>query len=169
MALGDLRDNAVNCVEEFPISKPLLENLKVDKVVVILRSPKNVFASRIKHWNLISPSGWIDGGTTTNQWTNYARLFNKVDGVIFISYDEFVQSEHYRRLICDKLGGVYSDKTLSRVEDVGRGSSFDGVMFDGKAQEMKVFERSEVYKDNPKFQALFTDEIKALSKEIFGV
>jgi len=58
-----------------------------------------------------------------------------------VLYDTFVRSEDYRRALCHKLGGQYSEKMLNIVPQNGRYSSFDGDKFQGEGSKMKVLDR----------------------------
>ena len=140
------------------------------KKVVILRDPYNLFASRIKHYNLMSDFGaLLDKERATFLWSEYAEFFvGKPSGVILVSYNRFVSDKGYRQELSEKLGGSFNDSTIDRIDENARGSSFDGMSFDGKASEMRVFDRWKVYKDNKDFRALFTKEIRDLAKKIFN-
>lgn len=140
--------------------------------VVILRDPYNLFASRIKSYRLLE-APYFNGGFATYNWTDYANFFlNPSEGVICIPYHVFLMDGDYRKQLAKKLGvGFKKDmdsKYINKVDSTtSRGSSFDGDQYDGQAQQMKVMNRWEYYRDNPLFRSLFTDEIKQLSKEIF--
>ena len=116
-----------------------------------------------------SAGTWINKETTIRFWEHYAEFFvKKPNGVILVSYNRFVSDKGYRQELSKKLGGTFNDSTIEKVDDNGKGSSFDGVLFDGKAGEMRVFNRWEVYKDNEAFRALFTKKIMGFAKEIFN-
>jgi hypothetical protein len=72
--------------------------------------------------------------------------FIKYPRVVYVFYDDFVQSEDRRREICTRLSGVYSEVRLDKVPRNGGGSSFDKVEFDRNGQEMSVLTR---YKQVP--------------------
>jgi len=61
--------------------------------------------------------------------------------VVKVMYDTFFDSKTYREYICAQLGGKYTEKGLNKIKDNGRGSSFDGMSFDGRAQNMSVLTR----------------------------
>lgn len=84
---------------------------------------------------------------------------------VYIVYDSFFTSRVYRQLICNQIGGKYTEKEMDRVRDSGKGSSFDGTKFDGRAFEMDTLNRwksispkmyREIFKNMPevKLQAL---------------
>lgn len=63
-----------------------------------------------------------------------------------IYYDEFFKSREYRKEICNKIGGDYSEANLNTVSMAGNYSTFDGEKFQGKAQQMNVLERYKEWK-----------------------
>ena len=165
--------NAVVSFEEQPLQtkdwnyQALSSYYKEHHRLVLLRDPYNTFASRIKHYDLMSVKGtWIDVDNATFCWRQYANAYLENPSE-YILYNHFIEDEEYRKEICERVGGTYSDDTLPYVDDPGGGSSFDGRLYNGRAQEMKVFNRWEEYADNAAFRALFTPEIRQLSKEIF--
>lgn len=61
--------------------------------------------------------------------------------VVRVYYDDFISSRRYRELICLRLGGTYRERSLSRVDENGGGSSFTGQALDGQAHLMEVLTR----------------------------
>lgn len=86
--------------------------------------------SRLKWWWYISI-----------EYYKYYSFYLSQYHIVRIHYDKFCTNERYRRIICTKLGGTYTEDSLLRVDHNGGGSSFDGVRYDGRANEMKVQER----------------------------
>jgi hypothetical protein len=162
-------DDAVNSIEELPPLFP--KKIKADYKIVILRDPYNLFASRIKHYDLLSSEKtWVDENGATKLWRMYAKVFlEKPKGIILVNYNEFIKSVEYRKNLAKKLKCEFKDDTIQRVSDNGLGSSFDCLDYDGKAQKMPVFDRWTQYKDIEAFRGLFTPEIVQLSKQIFGM
>ena len=157
-------DNLINCVGQYE---------QFIKHAMILRDPYNLFASRIKHYGLLSSKGrWINTNFAKLNWIEYAKywLENKEsEDFIKISYNHLVTDSDYRTDTFTMINGEkFDEENLNRIDDNGRGSSFDGQDFQNNASEMKILNRWEMYKDNEAFQNLFTDEIKQLSKEIFN-
>jgi len=141
-------------------------------LAVILRDPYNLFATRVKHYELLSPTGkWIDTRMATRQWVKYARAFTGdaelPEGTLCVSYNKFLADLSYRKEISKRVGGTFDDSSLDIVDDNGGGSSFDGTEYNGSGREMPVMERWRIYADNKAFRSLFTKEIRELSKEIF--
>jgi hypothetical protein len=140
--------------------------------LVILRDPYNLFATRTKHYELLSSSGkWIDRRTATFRWLEYAKAFTGETtlpgGTICVPYNRFITDLAYRKRLSEQLGGKFNDGSLDIVDDNGGGSSFDGTEYSGNARAMPVTERWKMYADNEAFRSLFTDEIRDYSKKIF--
>lgn len=68
----------------------------------------------------------------------YPKQFN-ADVVIY--YDQFFEDAEYRKDVCGKLGGVYTEERLNFISAEGNGSSFDKLTLQDKGQEMKVTDR----------------------------
>ena len=89
---------------------------------------------------------------------------------ICISFNKWFVDEEYRISITNKLGLKYSTVTLDDVPRTRRGSSFDGLIYDGRAREMDCLNRWKVFRDNILYQELFkkNKDIIELSDRIFG-
>ena len=87
---------------------------------------------------------------------------------VFISFNEWFQSEEYRRSISKSLGLKFSDLTLNKVSSNGRGSSFDKTSFHNNAQSMKVLDRWSVFKNDSRFKRLLDQELIDLSRDYFN-
>ena len=64
-----------------------------------------------------------------------------ISEVFHVSYDEFFESLAARQLLCQQLGGIYTENRLNKVNPGGCGSSFNGTEYDGHAQEMPTLTR----------------------------
>jgi hypothetical protein len=94
-------------------------------VLHILRDPYNCWASRVRarEGGRLSSSSQLE--PFVRDWTALARLaLDRPDAVIL--YNFWFRDEAYRRKICTRLGGTYSEATLGEVRGEGGGSSFDG-------------------------------------------
>ncbi len=58
-----------------------------------------------------------------------------------INYNEWVSNALYRNVLTTRLGLLEPDAAMSQVASIGRGSSSDGMSFDGSAQDMDVTRR----------------------------
>ena len=95
---------------------------------VLLRDPFNFFASRIKKLNALT--GTKDVEAIKESWklmAKYAlRMRRDFEGNEFwISYNDWVCDQKYRRRLSARLFGQFSDASLSYVSGHGGGSSFD--------------------------------------------
>ena len=96
----------------------------------------------------------------TRQWEDIPKFIDKVcqwywevrkesdnkgyyKNWVVIRYDTFVESEKYRREICDLLEGTYSEEKLEFVPANGGHSSFDGKKFQGGGTKMNVLNRAD--------------------------
>jgi hypothetical protein len=55
---------------------------------------------------------------------------------VVVRYELFKRDEASRRLLCDFLGGVYSEERIDLVPTGGGGSSFDGIKYRDRGSEM---------------------------------
>ena len=140
--------------------------------IILIRSPHNNLASILgilmrgrgfqKHifWNFATD--WIMYAKEVLGETNYFP--NKV----VINFDLWFASEEYRKTISHHLGLDYSDEGVNRVIRVG--SSFDGLRFSNKAQEMKVLDRWEHFKGNEDYlKVLDNDELIEKTKLLYDI
>jgi hypothetical protein len=144
------------------------------KNLILLRSPHNNLASLFES-RLRARKQWIENFRF--YWKQYAReclfITNYLgDSKIVVLFDEWFQSEDYRRRISSLLDMDYTERTEVGINYVIRmGSSFDGKEYYGRAQEMKVLDRWKVYKDNSSYrEVLLGDEdMIEKTKEIFNI
>ena len=142
--------------------------------LILLRSPHNnlasLFASRLR--------GRIDKINDFQYlWKQYADEVLSItnylgDSKIVILFDEWFQSENYRKYLSSLLGVEYTDRTDVGINRVIRlGSSFDGKKYQGKAQQMKVLDRWKKYKDNSEYREILLgdEDIVERTKEIFDI
>ena len=99
-----------------------VKSFKVE-CIVVLRDPYNTLASRLKAQERLTADMSLE--TYIDNWKDLARSFGK-HGLRYIIYNKWRDDEGYRKILCDELGGKYSDRTLSEVARAGGGSSFDG-------------------------------------------
>jgi hypothetical protein len=136
--------------------------------ILILRDPFNLFASRLK-----SGYSQITLGTTARMWKQHAREFlgrrtYLTQERISLSYNAWVADREYRREIAHELGLSFTDAGFDTVAKTGDGSSFDGLRYDRRASEMKVFDRWQQFADDERYRSLFDAELLELSRTIFG-
>ena len=141
---------------------------KID--IIILRDPFNLFASRHISDRKGVKSKFI---SLQDLWIIHAKEFlgdtNELENKVCVNYNEWASSKDYRKLLADQLGLTFNDQTMDSVARMGGGSSFDGVVFDGKASEMKVQERWKKFVHDPEYLAYFSNkQLLDLSNNIFG-
>jgi len=141
--------------------------------VLVLRDPFNLFASRLHRDGKTMPSA----SRTMNLahfWIAYAREYlektnHLTNNKITINYNRWCIDQEYRRQLADLLELKFSDNAVNEVPTYGRGSSFDGMTFQGKASEMKVLERWKILRNDNRYLGLFRDRLVVdLSEKIFG-
>ena len=135
---------------------------------LVLRDPLNLFASR-----RASGVGYMEPQTAVRLWIQHAREFlgerhHLRPGRIAISYNRWVASAGYRRAIAERLGLRCDDGALRSVASCAGGSSFDGLDYDGRADQMAVLDRWRSYADDPGFRRLLSPLVLELSARIFG-
>jgi hypothetical protein len=179
--LHEYNDFVFVSYEDFDVGNPRIDNvipyaqsginpLKETKILV-LRDHFNLIASRLKNKvNFIRNSTVKDSARILNMWKNYAREFLKdKSDFLCINYNTWCVSEDYRKEISKTLGLDFCDKGHKYVAPQGGGSSFDKRDFNGKANEMKVFDRWKVVADDSLFKEIvFDEECIELSKKVFG-
>lgn len=146
-------------------------------VVLLLRDPFNLFASRLKTNNdfmlkhsLRTPEGRAN---VVKLWKEYAREFcGKTDLIscnkIMINYNDWITNLSYRKNIAEKLNvDEYSDSSLDIVPSIGGGSSFSGTK--KVPSKAELLSRWKTFKDDPLYIDIFKDsELVSLSETIFG-
>ncbi|MFP4144072.1 MAG: hypothetical protein ACLFV3_02915 [Phycisphaeraceae bacterium] len=136
--------------------------------VLILRDPFNLFASRLR-------AGSAEVGLTVAKriWKQHAREF--IQGPsrlrhdpVLIRYNQWFTDRDYRRALADRLGLTFTDAGLREVAACHGGSSFDGLAYDGDAQQMGVLSRWKHYAADAQYRMLFDEELIEMSESIFG-
>lgn len=150
---------------------------KVQKDILILRDPFNLFASRIRagllngHYTHHGAKP-ISGKILKRLYKQHAREFlgkkRNLHNKITVNFLSWTTDAAYRRGIAEKLEIPFLDKGFREVPKVAGGSSFDGTKFSGKTHEMKLHERWRHYAKDEDFWSLFDEELVELTAEIFG-
>jgi hypothetical protein len=96
--------------------------------MIVLRDPFNFFASRLKKLDALT--GTKDLDAIKESWKLLAkralRMGRDLSGEEFwVSYNDWVSDETYRRRLSTRLFGQFSDASLGYVSGHGGGSSFD--------------------------------------------
>lgn len=135
--------------------------------LLIVRDPYNLFASRRRAGYQV-----ISDKTSIRVWKQHAKAFlgglrGLGDALVPISYNRWVRNRAYRQKLAAAIGLRFTDAGLSRIAACGGGSSFDGLGFDGRADQMRLFERWHHYRDDRQFWQLFDADVKRLAACIF--
>ena len=136
--------------------------------IVLLRDPFNLFASLIHRGENLE-----DSDSVIEKWIEYAREYSGITNYfryrISINYNQWFTNRDYRNRLANKLNLTFSDAGVDNVVNVGKGSSFNGTNYDGKASQMSVLYRYKDYLDHPiMLKVLNNEELRDLSHEIFG-
>lgn len=127
--------------------------------LLVLRDPFNLLASVIRDRGG-EISTWKYAGICSI-WKQYAReALNEtsfLENKICVLYDHWFGDRQYRDQLARQFGLTNCDMGLLTVPPNGRGSSFDGLQFDGKAQEMSVLVRWREFAHEAHFWSLFSD------------
>ena len=144
------------------------ESAKTVKIIV-LRDIHNYLASLSAAWfsadDLIEPMMAL--------YKTYAQQAQKVrDGsseYVFINFNRWFSAKNYRIETAKKLGFKTSGEAFKRVPTNGGGSSFDGIAFMGKADEMQVLQRWKHFQNDARYQSILQDQrLLDLSNHLFG-
>lgn len=164
------------------VTLDLVENERIKESdqpsIIILRDPFNNYASFLKL--TANPNfGTLAFFPFLDYWKEYANevLANTelLKNKIFISYNDWVQSESYRRDVIKEVTcqfGVntqFDDSLHKKMTIYGGGSSFDGLDHVNAANKMNVLERYKFYGNSFVYRKMVdTPEIKNFSEKIFG-
>ena len=144
--------------------------------VIVMRDPYNLIASRLqaKPRNFSMLEVYSQRYSLPKLWISYAKEClgetNMLkNNKLFINYNKWFQNLSYRQEIANQLNLTFSDDGLNDISESGRGSSFDGEIYTGKASKMDVMNRWKSYTDNSLYRNLLqTDDLQAYSAKLFG-
>ena len=133
--------------ESINLLKDEWRNVADVKIFSMLRNPWNVMASHTQ-WKIRIPL-YQRKGRACRLWNEYYQEYIKTDSdIYFIIYDKWFTDINYRKKISSDLGLEFSDEKFETVPNAGLGSSFDGLKYNGKAQQMNVLKRYEQANNN---------------------
>lgn len=135
--------------------------------ILILRDPFNWLASYMHHGRIKHKKKAFFYGKML-LWKESAKSFLEENEYIKVRYDDWFLSAAYRKKLSSTLGGTFSDDKINHVPPDAKGSSFDGLDFDGRAQDMKVFDRWKHCANDKTYRSLLDAEVFDLAQEIFG-
>lgn len=141
-------------IEDMELStRVFIETSRPVKHILLVRDPRNLFASRIRRKLNGSTKhlGYpIEAGHFMDRimvlWRSHVREFlgqtSFLNNKTCIFFDAWFVSEEYRRGIASALGFTYHDVGMGAVTHWGGGSSFDGLSFSESAKSMRVLDRA---------------------------
>ena len=136
----------------------------VDKTrrLVIVRDPYNLTASRLQRTRRGSRD--TRPGRVASLWPSHARAGSEWRPCV---YNLWFTDEKHRRELADKLELPSCPPYPEHVARAGRGSSFDGLKFDGNAASMAVLDRWRAFADDPEYRRIVDrPELAELSESI---
>ncbi|HSW80048.1 MAG TPA: hypothetical protein VLG47_04700 [Candidatus Saccharimonadales bacterium] len=147
--------------------------------ILIIRDWYNLTASRLFSKMTAMNEGRyvpildVPQNETSEQWEELAYIsLDRFEGPFeLINYNEWVRNALYRAKLSTRIGLVDPDTSMSQVASIGRGSSFDGMSYDGSAQNMDVTRRWQYLQADmlPAYRALIADPvISEMNTTIFG-
>jgi hypothetical protein len=140
-------------LEDHPPGLRLLATTVGVTHLLIVRDVENMLASRIRKAFRIGANpayprepGLLFDRVVAN-WKAHARELlgetNLLPNKVCAEFATWVASRAYRAAIAAQLGLVFDDRGHPRVSEIGGGSSFDGMRFDGASGEMRLLRRAE--------------------------
>lgn len=144
-------------------------SLRQTHVVYLCRDPFNWLASSVKHWdyekntrNFVSDMG--------DDKPSRIEIYKRHIKQPYVNYNRWFNDILYRQEIAiTQLGLSFSDDGLNIVSQHGKGSSFDGMQFQHKAQAMDVLNRWKEYRFDEKFQDLFDRDLRLIGSNHFNL
>ncbi len=147
--------------------------------ILIVRDPRNLFASRIRKSSLMPnhPSYPHTMGPNmqraVNLWKQHAQeclgVTNHLENKVCLYFNSWFSDSMYRRDISRQLNLNFTDKGFSQVSHIGGGSSFEGTQLDGASGKMNVLNRELDLTDSEALllEKLFEDrELQDLEREL---
>jgi len=142
-------------------------------VIIVLRSPANLLASRMK-WELtfLSQFDRITDeilaqrlNETIETWIEFAKLYLSSD-FRSIYYDRWFVDQDYKRQIMESLGIGYMEPERNEITEWGPGSSFN-FETEVSGKQLDVLNRWKIYQDDPRFVTpIRIEKVKELVREI---
>jgi len=172
----DLFSNLKN--EDFTTNLP--EDIRKDLVdfaasprffVLNIRHPLNQLASiwkANKIRGIKNPLSKQFRRITKSHMQEALRETEKLERPTICLFDRFISSEQYRKNLCVKIGGTYSDNSLEKVAEVWLGSSFENKKLSDNSYKKRVTERWKHIPTDALKTILEWDDVMDLSDKIFG-
>ena len=150
--------------------------------VAVLRSFPNLIASQVQRRRNIQEQGLenrpimrLGLAAVRDAWVENAQAIrdSNASGVTGVLFDRWFTDRDYRDEIAQQIGFTNTDSGLDHVPDPGSGgSSFDGISYQGRGQEMHVLDRGHMFTESEENRGLYvplvTPEVIELNQELFG-
>jgi hypothetical protein len=138
------------------------DGTRVERDLFVLRDFVNLAASRYRAGLQHAASD-----DTERSWLEFASLRFDRD---VLDYGRWFAEADYRCEWLERFGLPRDPRPYDRVARNGRGSSFDGTAFDGRAQQMAILDRWRQVADDPEFVRRTARHHQAIgwSLEVFG-
>ena len=146
--IGAIRQPVYTSCEDIGSSADFFRKNNPTRILVI-RSFENMMSSRIRKSSNVEMAAYPrTTGTVMSHvletWMDHATWYlaeSSVPDRIAIHFDTWRIDQDYRDAICNALSLPAGDEVISGVSETGGGSSFDGTMYNGSAQDMAVDKR----------------------------
>lgn len=145
-----------------------------DEVLILVRDPANLFASRIEWEKRVNTPLAEDHQAVVHDmelavWqAQYGWAQDQSSGMV--SFNRWVEDVDYRRELVESRGVAFTDAGRDAVSASGGGSSFDALQFDGRARDMAVNDRWRRYVEHSEWRRLMglIEDLPAIMRR-FGV
>lgn len=144
--------------------------------ILVVRDPYNWLASWLTSAGRWRKADWMQQNTPVwiERYKDHCRealgLTNYLGDVHIVNYNSWFLSQDYREQLGSRLKLPSIHKGLNTVSAWGGGSTWDGMNFQGRAQEMKVMTRWKRMKDNAEYRQLTKDsELQRFGQELFNM
>jgi hypothetical protein len=130
--------------------------------IVLVRDPLNLFASRSKDERI---KMGIDKAKTL--YKSHLKMAMNSPSCLGINFNKWFLDEKYRKALAARLNIPFTDEGLNDIIWPGK-STFDGLRFDGRAQEMKILERWKEL-DSNFLGRIMDQELREYAKDYFHI
>ena len=171
LSYQDLDISAISMPQIVPNRCQAIGEARTRYTLLVLRDPFNLLASR--RAKPVPLSTYPEPASLLDMWEAYALEYLgetcHLGKLVRVNYTRWVKHQEYRRRLSESIGLQFTDRGREIVPRAGDGSSFDLVMFDGRASQMKVMERWKYYANDIWFQNAFRhrERLVSLYRRIF--